>query len=212
MFSSLEADVSHFGVEIHLLMDVPEAKGDKRMSPAEDAHSNSQEKTTEFLRLLRSHESGVIAVVYSLVDDWGDAQEVIQDVRIRLWELFPRETIRDFGPWSRAVAVNVVREYRAKKGRAQVLLSDEALEGLIDETESMFENVERRHEALSACLDELEEGKRDLIFRWYAKKQSTRQIASDLKRGYEATRKSIFRIRTWLKNCVEQRLAQEEST
>ena len=59
-----------------------------------------------------------------------------------------------------------------------------------------------RQEALLHCLEELDEGKRRLVQRYYGGKESKEELARTLKRSYEALRKAIYRTLLSLSNCV----------
>lgn len=63
------------------------------------SHSpDGDDRTREFLRLLGQHERRLRGFILSLVPHWADAEDIAQEVRIRLWEQFDNyDPAKDFG-------------------------------------------------------------------------------------------------------------------
>ena len=68
---------------------------------ADDAQFSDREiRTREFVRLLSVHEQELSGYVISLVPNWADADEVIQETKLRLWVQFDQyDAAKDFGVW-----------------------------------------------------------------------------------------------------------------
>ena len=66
-----------------------------------------------FVEILGAHERELFGYIFSLTSNWDDSQEVMQRLRIRLWEQFDRyDASRPFGAWARAVAYYLVLAFR----------------------------------------------------------------------------------------------------
>jgi hypothetical protein len=91
-----------------------------------------------FVEILGAHERELFGYIFSLTANWDDSQEVMQRLRIRVWEQFDRyDQARPFGAWARAIAYYLVLAaarvlYRAgdstsRRGLCQVERRDESV-------------------------------------------------------------------------------------
>jgi len=72
----------------------------------------------EFVRLLKRHERRLNGYVLALVQNWNDADDILQAVAVRLWEQFDEyRPDGDFGAWACKIAYYEVLTYRKRKGR-----------------------------------------------------------------------------------------------
>ena len=166
--------------------------------------------TEQFIRLLAVHERRLSAYIFTLVPNRSDAEQITQEVKMRLWQQFgDYDPSRDFGVWSRAVAYYFILSYRKQTGRQPRVLSHDVLEALTTEVEAKSAVLDARHEALAFCLSKLTPRSHDLVMRWYSGGETSRQIAASLGRSFDATRKSILRIRNQLAECVRHTLRRE---
>jgi RNA polymerase sigma-70 factor (ECF subfamily) len=169
-------------------------------------------QTEQFLKLLGAHERNLFAYVYALTPNWQDAEEVMQRVRIRIWQQFAQyDAEKPFDAWARAIAYYLVLAYRKEKSRQREFFSEHVLEAVSDHFESHLGNAGDRRDALLRCLEKLEPRKRDLVTSYYSSaRQTTESIAGMLSMTPNALRQSLFRIRRILLECV-QRTMQAES-
>ena len=86
------------------------------MDPSHSPTNN--ERTREYLRLLGQHERRLRGFILSLVPNRADADDIAQEVKIRLWEQFDSyDPTKDFGVWARTIAHYQVLTYREKQSR-----------------------------------------------------------------------------------------------
>ena len=168
-------------------------------------------KTEEFLRLLGAHERSLFAYVYALAPGWEDAEEVMQRLRIRVWQQFDQyESDKPFDAWARAIAYYLVLAYRKEKSRQREFFAERILEAVSGQYERHSERANERRDVLVGCLDKLEGHKRDLVHTYYSSaKQSSETIAEALSMTPNALRQSLFRIRKTLLDCVERTMRVE---
>ena len=63
-----------------------------RLSPNDDA------RTREYLRLLSQYEPRLRGFILTLCPNWADAEDIAQEVKLRLWEQFDEyDPAQDFG-------------------------------------------------------------------------------------------------------------------
>lgn len=168
-------------------------------------------RTVELLRLLGSHERSLFAYVYALLPDWQDAEEVMQRVRIRIWQEFDRyDPAKPFGSWARAIAYYMVLTYRKEKSRQREVFSEVILERVSTAYElKMADASQQRRAALMRCLDRLGERKRKIVENYYLSSGRSSELADSLSMTPNALRQLLFRIRKVLFQCIERSLKQE---
>lgn len=174
--------------------------------------SGADPRTEQFLQLLGLHERNLFTYVFALVPTWADAEEVMQRLRIRIWQQFDKyDPEKPFDAWARAVAYYLVLAYRKEKGRKRELFSERILEEITIEFESGMLQSNQRREALLACLNKLGERKRELIRTYYlsSQRKSTEVLAAELSMTPNALRQALFRIRRVLLDCVERAMRIE---
>ncbi|MCE9554328.1 MAG: sigma-70 family RNA polymerase sigma factor [Planctomycetes bacterium] len=179
---------------------------DESTSPVEQ---NAQ-RTREFMRLLGLHEVDLRSYVLALVPNWADAEEILQDTRLRLWDQFDKhDPAKDFGGWSRSIAYFFVLTMRKKRGRHPQFERQEFCDVVSQAfAESAGQSAERSH-AIQYCLDKLDEAKRTAVIRYYSGQETIAAIAADLGRPIEALKAVVRRARLKLAECVEKQLSQE---
>jgi RNA polymerase sigma-70 factor, ECF subfamily len=168
-------------------------------------------KTEQFLQLLGAHERSLFAYVYALAPNWQDAEEVMQRVRIRIWQQFDQyDASKPFDAWARAIAYYLVLGFRKEKSRQREFFAERILEAISHHFDTHVDQSNDRRDALLGCLDKLEGRKRDLVTTYYSSlRQSTDEVAARLAMTPNALRQSVFRIRKCLMECVERTMRVE---
>jgi RNA polymerase sigma-70 factor (ECF subfamily) len=173
----------------------------------------SDPKTEQFLKLLGAHERRLFAYVYALTTNWQDTEEVMQRVRIRVWQQFDQyDTDKPFDAWVRAIAYYLVLAYRKEKSRQREFFTERVLEAVSDQFTSHLESADERREALLHCLGKLDGRRRDLVTAYYSSaRHSSESIAVKRSMTPNALRQAVFRIRRILMECVTRTLRAEAS-
>lgn len=167
-------------------------------------------RTLELLQLLGAHERSLFAYVYALTPTWQDAEEVMQQVRIRVWQEFDNyDPARSFGSWARAIAYYLTLAHRKEKSRQREFFSEHILEEVSRTYESLADGATERQAALFRCLDRLEGNKRRIVEAYYLSSEPAKQIAERLAMTPNALRQLLFRIRKMLFECVERAMQVE---
>jgi RNA polymerase sigma-70 factor (ECF subfamily) len=171
-------------------------------------------KTERFLKLLGAHERSLFAYVYGLTPSWPDAEEVMQRVRIRIWQQFDQyDAEKPFDAWARAIAYYLVLAYRKEKSRQREFFTERILEAVSEQFEQHLDQAGDRRDALLQCLDKIDARKRELVIAYYSSARNAGEtIASNLSMTPNALRQTMFRIRKALLDCVERKMqAQSRS-
>jgi RNA polymerase sigma-70 factor, ECF subfamily len=167
--------------------------------------------TEHFLRLLGAHERGLFAYVYALTPNWQDAEEVMQRVRIRVWQQFDQyDAEKPFDAWARAIAYYLVLAYRKEKSRQREFFTEAILEAVSNQFDVHLENSDYRREALLRCVEKLDGRRRELVISYYSStRNASEAIATKLSMTPNALRQSMYRIRKILLDCVTRTMRAE---
>jgi len=170
----------------------------------------------EFVSLLTASQRRVYAFICTLVVDRSDADEVLQETNLALWQQIERfEPGTDFVAWACRIAHFKVMKLRDAAKRHRVKLDDAVIELLATESieeqrvdhRLAAERYERNRLALVACLDELSDRHRTILLLHYQGGQSLATIGSSIGRTANAVAQMFHRIRGSLRACVQRRLA-----
>jgi RNA polymerase sigma-70 factor, ECF subfamily len=182
------------------------------MSHGPVAFSDHEARTREFVRLLSVHEQELSGYVVSLVPNWADADEVIQETKLRLWEQFDQyDPAKSFGGWARAIAYFMVLAYRKRSQRTSARFSQQFVDAVSREAASLATDAYPIRQALSGCIAKLSQAARELLWACYAGKESIKEVAIRLGRSVRGTQRAVARIRTDLQQCIEDTIRREES-
>lgn len=158
---------------------------------------------------LLAHKRMIEGMIAAMTGDPSSAEDLFQEVAIILTRK-REETPEDcrFAAWAKAVAWNVVRDWRKKKARGRVrFLADDALEGVAQVfVETDASEWEERRRALKRCSEKLPEREREVVRRRYDLAEPVESIAAWLKTSRGAVDTLLFRIRKALHACVKGKL------
>ena len=172
------------------------------MSSSDSINDNNTER---FVELLGTQERDLFSYVYALTMNWDDAQEIMQRVRIRLWQQFDRyDEAKPFGPWARAVAYYLVLAFRKERKRQREYFTEAVLELVSETYEKGSDQIGHRREALLQCLEKLSADQRSLVNKCYAQNRKIIDVAEQLGLTPGALRQSLLRIRRLLQQCVKK--------
>jgi RNA polymerase sigma-70 factor (ECF subfamily) len=168
-----------------------------------------------FLRLFLQNERRLYAYILSLLPNRTDADDVLQEVSLVMWDKFDEQhPPGDFTAWGCRIAYFKVLDFYKKSQRSRVRFSQAMLERIaetaIEQAETLQLDV--RREALAACVEKLGPRDRDLLTRRFASGATTQSTAIQVGRSVDAVYKALAKIRQALFECVTRTLAQEGST
>jgi RNA polymerase sigma-70 factor (ECF subfamily) len=145
-----------------------------------------------FVRLLVQNQRRIFLYVMSMVPNWNDAEEIIQETNLVLWREFARFEIgTNFTAWACKVALHQVLAWRKRVKRNRLEFSPAFLEAVAEEASGAAEDLEER----SQCLGQM------LRMR-YSDGLAIGSIARQLERTEDAVYRALSRIRRELYDCV----------
>jgi RNA polymerase sigma-70 factor (ECF subfamily) len=164
----------------------------------------------ERVRELTSLQRPLYAYIFSLTRNAADADDVLQETNRVICEKLPEyQAGTSFAAWAYKIAFFEVLTLRKQKHREAARFSDALVENLAGEVERVLDASSARRQALDTCLKRLPEHSRQLVARRYLQGADVRSVAAHLGRTEKAVYHALARVRTWLLECINARLAAE---
>jgi RNA polymerase sigma-70 factor, ECF subfamily len=177
-------------------------------------HSSGDQAAAQqrFLSLFLRSEREVFRYVAALVPNVEDAEDIVQQTALALWEKFDAyDPAQPFTPWACRFALNKARQWIERRQRWEALLAKGLAEELAHRREELRPEMERRLAHLGRCMDKLPGEQRALVEGYYCRRTGIEALAGESKRTVEATYKMLQRVRHALQRCVENAAQQEEA-
>jgi RNA polymerase sigma-70 factor (ECF subfamily) len=168
---------------------------------------------TQFIRLLTDAQRPLYGFIYALVPVASDAEDVLQETNVGLWEQSERyRPGSNFLAWARTVAYYKILDHRKLRRKVPRSFDEPLLEQLFTAVKESPERSERAVAALAACHERLRPRYQQMLAdRYAAPPLSVRELA--LKHGTTVgvISQTLYRIRKRLLACIQRRLAQENA-
>lgn len=164
----------------------------------------------QFLRAFLTHEAAVRAFVRRFVPTRTDADDVLQEVAIVLWEKFGEfRAGGDFKAWACGIARFKALAWLRDKGRDRLVLDTDVVELIAAEAWQGESLRDRRREALELCLEKAPAAERELLVRAYQPAAKMQDVAATSGRSVGGFYQWLYRMRQLLLECVERQLGLE---
>ena len=157
-----------------------------------------------FLSLFLRSEREVFRYVAALVPNVADAEDIVQQTALALWEKFDAyDSSQPFTPWACRFALNKTKQWLERRQRWQALLEGGLAEELTQRREELRPEIETRLKHLEGCLSKLPEEQRSIVEGYYYRRDGVEKLAEQSDRTVAATYKTLQRIREALQLCME---------
>lgn len=169
------------------------------------------DKKETFAELILKCHRELFGLIYSLVQNLQDAEDVYQETAIVLWQKFDGFTPgTNFSAWAMKIAQFRALKHIEAKRRQRLFLQDDLLNSIAEAYQRRAsESDNRRADALAGCLQKLSTNERRLVMRCYAPNRNYADIAQAEGRTVGAIYQAINRIRKALFACVQRTMAME---
>ena len=167
----------------------------------------------EFLRLFLASQTYLFSYIFTMLPNWGDAEDVLQETSIVLWRNFGEfEPGTNFRAWACKTAFYQVLSFRKRRKKMPCSLSKEAIEAISQESEELTDVLDDRFLALGQCVKKLKTRDRDLLGYFYGESTPVKVLAEKLGRPVGTITKSLTRIRRTLFDCVQRATTMEDAS
>src|ERR1043166_5681600 len=129
---------------------------------------NSNAAQQRFLSLFLRSEREIFRYVAALVPNLTDAEDIVQQTALALWEKFDSyDPAQPFTPWACRFALNKARQWIERRQRWQALLEHGLAAELAQRREQLRPDLECRLTHLEQCLAKLPQEQRSLVEGYY---------------------------------------------
>ncbi len=168
---------------------------------------HTTEVIKEFTRLWTKAQPAVSAFVSSMIRDYNQAEDVLQQVSIALLDNFEQyDPDRSFVAWAIGVAKLEVLSHRRKSATDRHVFDSQAIEMVADafvDVESEFGGIS---EALSKCLSSVQGRTREVFDLRYAHELKPDEIAERMNMRPNHVSVLLHRARNFLRRCIKRRI------
>lgn len=162
---------------------------------------------TPFVKLLTANYARIYGFIISLVPNDSDADDIMQETAALMWENFNKfEPGTNFVSWAVTIAKFQILNYRKKHKQSRIVLSEQAYDLLITETEKIQEENHERLQVLRDCLKKLSHKDQEFIKMRYYEGASARIVAQKVGTSIDAVYRYGARLNDLLLSCVRRGL------
>lgn len=159
-------------------------------------------------RLWTLAQPTVSAFLVSVVRDFGDRDDLLQETAVAVIESFHGyDPSKSFVGWALGIARNQVGLYLRRRGRNAIVFDSEAVERLATAFEYVTPDETRRLDHLRECLQGLEGRTRRICDLRYRDDLKPAAIATAVGISTNAVAQALHRIREQLRHCIERKSA-----
>jgi len=182
-------------------------------SNSDRSGANRDADQQRFLSLFLRSEREVFRYVAALVPNLSDAEDIVQQTALTLWEKFDAyDPAQPFTPWACRFALHKALHWMERRQKWQALLAGGLAEELANRREELRPEMERRLKHLDTCLKKLPAEQRSLVEGYYHRRAGIEALAEESGRSVDATYKMLQRVRHALRHCIQTSLGQEASS
>jgi RNA polymerase sigma-70 factor, ECF subfamily len=169
-------------------------------------------RLSEFIKVHTEHEVRLRSLAYALVPNWADAEEVLQQTNLILWQKFEQfEPGSNFIAWSATILRLTAKDFLARQRRAKVIFSDQFYDLVAQDTTLATEELAERERALHDCITKLKERQQKILELRYFKSQPVTAVADAIGSTSKAVYHALEHIHHSLLQCVNKKLRAEGS-
>lgn len=166
------------------------------------------ESTRQATRLWTLAQPKVSAFVTSVVRDFRDRDDLVQDIAVAVVESFDTyDPEKPFVPWSMGIARNQVGLYLRRRRRDRQVFDPATIECLQAAFTALPETESVQLAFLQECMQRLDGRGRQLCELRYRQGLKPAAISESLGMAGTAVRKALQRIRERLRRCIEKKAA-----
>ncbi len=155
-------------------------------------------------------QSSVAAFIQSLVHNFSEAEELLQETAAQIFGHVERfDDSRPFLPFALGVAKNVVLRHRRRSGRLRLVFDPQVIERLEQAFIELAPARELLAEALQSCREKLSDRDQRICRMRYEEALPPAEISQRLGVSPGSVRVLLHRIREQLRTCVEHRMKTE---
>ncbi len=176
--------------------------------PIENSRESNHHNVEAFVSLLTDNQARIYSYVLSLVPNFNDADDILQETTKLMWEKFGQYKFgTDFLAWGRRIAYFLILEYYRKKKKDNSFYYDEQLIKKLEKNTEKFSDSSKEYMLhLNSCMKKLKEHDRNLLKLKYFENKKVKDLASRFGCSVQYVYRNFSRIHQLLLACIERQL------
>ena len=173
---------------------------------------HGDQRTQEFMRLFTTHEMRLRAFAMSMIGNYVDAEDVLQQTNLVLWKRFDQfEPGTTFMSWAGRILYLVALDYKKKQKRARLQFGEAFIVAIANASsrEEFTETLRDQERVLGGCISKLKAQHQEMLRVRYTDGISVEQMSVMYKKSVESIYKLLSRTRRILQDCVRLQLGSE---
>jgi len=172
--------------------------------------SNSK-RTEMFLSLLMANQRRINSYILSLVPNFHDADDIMQETITVMWRKFEGfEVGTDFAGWGLKVAYYCILNFRKNKAKDKLVFSENIFQQLHEIAKDKQSRTDERIHYLRRCIQKLKSADQRFLRARYELNCDARSLAMQLDRSVQYVYKHLSRIHHMLNLCVKRAVQGQE--
>jgi RNA polymerase sigma-70 factor (ECF subfamily) len=169
---------------------------------------DSSQYSSEFLQLLMTNQMRIYAFILSLVRNYEDADDIMQNTANTMWQKYSEcQPVKDFVAWGMQIAYYKILDYRKhQKSNSYIQFDSELFEKMVPLVHKVHAASDHRIDMLKRCLQLLSEREFKLIDLRYYQNTRPKHIAGLLGMSILNVYKSMSRVHGRLLECMQSRV------
>lgn len=178
------------------------------MNPIDSNHK----RTEVFLNLLMANQRRINAYILSLVPNFTDADDIMQETITVMWRKFDSfEVGTDFAGWGLRVAYFCILDHRKKHEKEKFIFSEPLLAEISEVAREKQNETDDRIRHLRRCIEKLTPEDRRFLKARYELNNGVRSLAVQLDRSVQYVYKHLSRVHHSLNLCVKRAVREQEA-
>jgi RNA polymerase sigma-70 factor (ECF subfamily) len=179
---------------------------------AETPMDSSHKKTEVFLSLLMANQRRINAYIFSLVPNFNDADDIMQETITVMWRKFGSFEIgTDFAGWGLKVAYYCILDYRKRKEKDRIIFTDKIFRQISEVANEKQPLTDERIKYLRRCVEKLKAEDQRFLKARYELNNGAKSLAIQMDRSIQFVYKHLSRIHHVLNLCIRRAVHEQES-
>ena len=172
---------------------------------------SSNKKTEVFLSLLMANQRRINAYIFSLVPNFSDADDIMQETITVMWRKFESFQIgTDIAGWGVKVAHYCILHYRKRKEKDKIIFTDRIFSQISEVAGEKQSQTDERIRHLRQCVEKLKSEDQRFLKARYELNNGAKSLAIQMDRSVQFVYKHLSRIHHVLNLCVKRSVREQE--
>jgi len=179
------------------------------MEPIPEKNNHESPRIEQFLRLMTASHDRIYAFILSIVPNWTDADDLMQETIMVMWRKFDKyKPGTSFVSWGMQIAKYEIINFCKKRGKRREWSRDDVNQCIMDQAESVNVEINERLNALKLCISKLDQYSRKLVKLRYEQNVTVKNIADVYGKTVQSMYKALGKIHDVLMRCIRKTMLE----